>query len=347
LKYKKELKRRVSGVRDRMTEDGVDVLLVAGAANIRYLTGFDVGRIVLTSDDAILWVKDLYRKIHVRQYGGGFPFDVRDYEKGVVEDHLKKYKKKRVGVENLPIQYIEKMRKAVGGKPSVVDYVEAERAVKSKMELLKIKKACRIGTAGMNRAHEVVRCGVPELDAVSEIEYTIRKMGSETPPFNDGMLLASGAHAANIHARAGSRPIRRGLVVVDLGARFGGYYSDLTRTIGVGKLTAEEEELVGFVECLRDDAISRVRPGMKASDLHAFVEEEIKKRGFKFYHSTGHGIGLEVHEKPNIESESKDVLEEGMVFTVEPGIYVPKKYGIRFEDTVLLTNKGAKVLTRK
>jgi Xaa-Pro aminopeptidase len=218
--------------------------------------------------------------------------------------------------------------------------------VKTGYEIEMLKKAAGIASLGMKKAYSVVKEGVGELDAVAEIEHTIRKLGSETPPFQHGMLLASGKNSADIHAHASRQKIKKGLVVVDLGGRVNGYYSDMTRTIPVGKISKKEKELTEFTRNLELEAVDRIQPGMKACEIHHFIESRLKKKRFNFYHSAGHGVGLDVHEKPALGPESKDILQENMVFTVEPGIYIPNKYGIRFEDMVLLTKKGCKTLTR-
>ena len=181
---------------------------------------------------------------------------------------------------------------------------------------------------------------------MAEIEYEIRMQGSDATPFSDGMLLSSGPASANIHARASGRKIASGsTVVVDLGGRYESYYSDMTRTLGIEKVGALERDLLEFVDDLRARAIDIVSTEMKAADLHAFVEGEIVKKGYKFFHGTGHGVGLEIHEFPSITGDSTDVLKEGMVFTIEPGIYVPGKLGVRFEDMVLLKKGKPEVLT--
>jgi len=204
----------------------------------------------------------------------------------------------------------------------------------------------------MEKAYEIInniekdKKGMREIDIAAEIEYEIRRAGSETPPFGEGMLLASGQNSADIHAHSRQNLItRNSVVVVDLGAKYSGYYSDMTRTILTGELNSSDKNLLEFVRNLEHECIDRLYEGMPATELYEFAEKKIKGRGFKFYHSLGHGVGLDVHELPNIGPESEDVLKSGMVFTIEPGIYIPKKFGIRFEDMVLLKKNGIDILT--
>ncbi len=227
------------------------------------------------------------------------------------------------------------------------DVLRRVRTVKSAYEIEQLKKAAEIARLGMEEAYQVIHGGVREIDAVAEIEAQIRKLGSEEPPFGGGALLSSGKNSANIHALSGNKKIKKNsLVVVDLGAKINGYYSDMTRTIKLGKLKKRDEKIFDFVRELELRAIGRVKEGMKAKEIHDFVEKEIQKRGYKFYHNTGHGIGLEVHELPNLGPDSEDVIQEGMVFTIEPGIYLPGKFGVRFEDTILLRNGKVEILTK-
>ena len=159
------------------------------------------------------------------------------------------------------------------------------------------------------------------------------------------MLLSSGSRSADIHAHPTRNKIK-GLVIADLGARYNYNYSDMTRTIATTKIGRKEKQLMEFIENVKDDMIDQIKTGIKASEVHDQIEQELKKKSFKFYHAAGHGIGLEVHEKPNLGGDSEDTLEEDMALTIEPGIYITNKYGIRFEDTVILTKKGCKTITK-
>ncbi|MBM3309399.1 MAG: M24 family metallopeptidase, partial [Candidatus Altiarchaeales archaeon] len=275
-----------------------------------------------------------------------YPFEVRVYKENAVKQKIKTLKCRKLGVENLSASHFKKLKGTLECRLKQTDIVEEQRAVKTGYEIEMLNKAAAIASGGMKKAYSVVKKGVRELDAVAEIEHTIRKLGSETPPFQHGMLLASGKNGADIHAHASRQKIEKGLVVVDLGGRYQGYYSDMTRTLAVGKISKKEKELVEFIRNLQLEAVDRIHLGMEACEIHHFIESRLEKKGFKFYHSAGHGVGLDVHEKPTLSSESRDILKENMVFTVEPGVYIPNKFGIRFEDMILLTKKGCKTLTK-
>lgn len=342
----REFRARIRECRSMLTAQGLDALTVADEKNLRYLFGVETGRGVVTRNSCILWVRPLYLQAYSQLFAKA-PYSAREYRKGSVEKYFKSASLKRVGFEDVSVSHFRSLKKRLGIKnPKVVDMVERMRSVKSPYELRLMRKSAAIACAGMMKASEVVREGVSELSAVAEVEAEIRRLGSESPPFEGGMILASGSNAADIHAHPTAKKISRGLVVVDLGARFRGYHSDMTRTLCVGRLTKKEELLVEAIGNIRDETIDYIKPGCKACDVHAFAEQKIKKLGHEFYHGVGHGVGLAIHELPSLLPESGDVLEGDMVFTIEPGVYVPKKYGVRFEDTILLKKTGVEKLTK-
>ncbi|ODS34946.1 MAG: hypothetical protein A7316_04760 [Candidatus Altiarchaeales archaeon WOR_SM1_86-2] len=352
MNLKKELTSRIKKIRARMEEQKIDAFLVQKPKNLLYLAGMESGNMLLTPDEANLWVNELdYSNVNssFKNYADFNIFPIRDYGKAkrieAVGDYIKGLRPGNIGVENISFASYGKLKQELKSDLISGDIIEKTRQVKSEYEIGLLRNSAGIGKIGLEKAYEVVGGGISELDAVSEIEYAVRKAGSETPPFHEGALLASGSNAASIHAYASDKKIREGeMVVVDLGARYRGYYSDMTRTIPIGKLNKDERKVLEFVKNLKSETIDYIREGMKASDVHKFVEKRIKKLGYNFYHAAGHGIGLDVHELPSLGPDSDDVLKEGMVFTVEPGIYKAGKFGVRFEDMVVLTGKGCEVL---
>jgi Xaa-Pro aminopeptidase len=345
----RDLGRRQKNLRCGLEDAGLDGFLAGGERNVLYLSGKGAGRVLVTADEAVLWVRDLYVDVYSDLFSEKkYPLEVRAYEKDAVKKYVKEEKMRKLGVENIGVVDFRKMEKDLRVRLTPTDLVERLRSIKSEYEIGLIRKAADMAKKGMRKAEDAIAAGVKEVDAVAEVEAYIRRLGSETPPFEDGMLLASGPSAADIHARPQKKKIASGsLVVVDLGARFGGYHSDTTRTFSVGKAGGEEKQMLEFVEALELEAVDRLKAGLKASVLHEWVEKKLMKRGYKFYHSTGHGVGLNIHECPNIGPGSEDILAENMVFTVEPGVYVPKKFGVRFEDTVLLHKGRVEYLTRQ
>jgi Xaa-Pro aminopeptidase len=189
--------------------------------------------------------------------------------------------------------------------------------------------------------------GMTEMDVAGALEAELRHAGSDGFPFPS--IVASGPNAALPHARPTSREIARGdFLLIDFGARVGGYCSDITRTFVVGRASAEQREVYDVVRLANDRAVRAVRPGMSGRDADGVARGYIQDRGYGelFGHSLGHGIGLEVHEAPRLAKSAEGPLVEGAVVTVEPGIYRPGWGGVRIEDDVHLEAGGAQVLTR-
>jgi Xaa-Pro dipeptidase len=204
----------------------------------------------------------------------------------------------------------------------------------------------RLASEGMRVACEVVAAGVKEYEVAAEIEYAMRKQGSSGTAFET--IVASGSYSAFPHGGCSDREIRKGdLVVVDIGATYKFYRSDMTRTLVAGKPSEKQKKLYQIVKTAQDKAFEALKPNVKAKDVDAAARKIIADAGFGecFVHSLGHGVGLEVHEPPTLSPESKEVLAVGNVVTVEPGIYLVGYGGIRIEDTVLVQRSGAEKLT--
>lgn len=220
------------------------------------------------------------------------------------------------------------------------------RSVKSKREIEKISKAVKIAERGLEAAINAVDVGVKECEVAAEAEYAMRRAGAEGFPFDT--IVASGRRSANPHATCGTRKIGKGdLVVIDLGAKYGGYCSDVTRTVILGGGKKKVEMLTAVVEA-QEAAINTVNPGVNAKEVDLAARSILERKGYGEYftHSLGHGVGLDVHEFPNVSPTSEVALKENMVFTVEPGVYIHRVGGVRVEDMVIVTKKGGRVLTR-
>jgi len=191
-----------------------------------------------------------------------------------------------------------------------------------------------------------IRPGVRECDIAAEISYWHRKLGAECDAFDP--IVASGKRGALPHARASEKIIRTGdMVVLDFGCQYRGYHSDLTRTIAVGKISAQMKKVYSIVLEAQRKAIDSVRSGVKARSVDAVARRHIRTCGFgrNFIHSLGHGLGIRIHESLRLSIVSKDVLQKGNVVTVEPGIYLPAYGGIRIEDDIVVRDNGCDILT--
>jgi Xaa-Pro aminopeptidase len=224
--------------------------------------------------------------------------------------------------------------------------VEKLRMVKDADELDQIRAAVHVGAKLFDRALEVLRPGVKETDVAAEMEFAARRAGGEEMSFPT--IIASGARSALPHGRASSKVIERGgFVVCDFGVILSGYCSDQTRTVWVGDIDDHARSAYEAVREAQAAAVRAVRPGAKVGDVDAAARKVLDERGLgaNFTHSTGHGVGLEIHEAPRVATGQKEVLKPGMVITVEPGVYFPGKWGIRIEDMVAVTATGCEVLT--
>ncbi|MBI4257462.1 MAG: aminopeptidase P family protein [Thaumarchaeota archaeon] len=220
------------------------------------------------------------------------------------------------------------------------------RAVKDDEELGLIKKACSVTEEGLEDTVSQIRVGMMEIEVAARLRESIVDHGGENVPF---CLVQSGPNAAVPHTQPGRRKIARGdVVVIDVGCTVAGYNSDVTRVVSIGRLGSEQKRAMEAVLEAQDKAISKVRPGVRAKDVDKAARRVVTGAGYgeNFVHRTGHGLGLEVHEDPYINGGNAEALREGMVFTVEPGVYLKGRFGVRVEDDVRVSSRGCEVLTK-
>jgi Xaa-Pro aminopeptidase len=260
----------------------------------------------------------------------------RGWSIGIEAEHVTVADKKRLG-DLLPAGVRLKSASAV---------VERARMVKDEDELEHIRAAVQLGATLFDRALQVLRAGVQESEVAAEMEYAARRAGAEAMSFPT--ISASGARSALPHGRASDRAIAAGgFVVCDFGVILAGYCSDQTRTVWVGAPTDEARRAYEAVREAQLAAIAAVRPGVGVGEVDAAARKVLHKSGLGRYftHSTGHGVGLEIHEMPRVAAGQRETLRPGMVITVEPGLYFPGKWGVRIEDMVAVTQSGCEVLT--
>lgn len=348
-----DLDRRLAAVRDIMDGRGLDAILFLDMKNIRYLTGFSGsdGALIVSEDQAVLLVDGRYttqarretRHIRIREY--------RDKASGIAEV-VSGLRVKKLGFEAAAISYdlyarLLKKFKDVRLRAVTEDHLGGLRSVKTRVEIDRIKRAVEISTRALEATLPMVKPGVLERDVALELHYRIRQEGAEGLAFE--AIVASGENGALPHARPGLRKIRKGdLVVMDFGAVYGGYHSDETCTFGIGRLNRDQRKAYEAVKEAHDRAVEAIRPGASCREIDGIARRCLDQRGYGKYfsHGTGHGIGLDVHEAPRLSMASNGELRAGMVVTVEPGVYLPDRWGIRLEDAVLVTEGGHEILTR-
>ncbi|MGH9870731.1 MAG: M24 family metallopeptidase [Candidatus Polarisedimenticolia bacterium] len=344
---------RLDLARGLLDDAGLDALLVGHPANVRYLSGFDgsAGALLISGSGALLITDGRYAAQASLQAPAFEPFVTAlppsEAAIGLARPGA------RLGFESDHVAYgtWERMQRAAHDKGGCLlvpcrGLIEGLRSRKDSHEMALLEKAARIAADALASALSLVRPGVAERDVAEEVERRMKQAGAEGAAFPP--IVASGPRAALPHGRASERRIEAGdLVVIDIGARFEGYHSDMTRTVCAGRPHQESEQIHAVVREAQRRAIDMVRPGVSARDVDAAAREVIAAAGFgdRFTHGTGHGVGLEVHEAPRLGPRSEDVLDAGMVITIEPGIYLSDRTGVRIEDMVAVTPSGSRTLT--
>jgi len=260
-------------------------------------------------------------------------------------------KLKCLGFEERHLPYAEyrQIRKELEGSIGLAPtcgMVEELRQIKTTQEIAKIRKACSIAMRAFEFIREYIRPGVKEIEVAAELERFIRYHGARSAAFD--IIVASGPNSSFPHHNTSERRIKDNEpVFLDLGVDYQGYKSDLTRVILLGKINTLVGNIYRIVLEAQKKAIFGIRPGVPISRIDSLARDHIGKKGYGGYfgHGLGHGLGLEIHEAPHIGGKQVNRLQTGMVFTVEPAIYIPGKFGIRIEDMVLVTRKGSEVLS--
>lgn len=349
-------RQRLQRVREQLAEKRLHAFIVFNRASIRYLTGFtgSAGVLVIGRDSEALLVTDGRYQLQAKEQTKGTGVKVtitRRYHRSVAE-WLKRQRWRQVGFESryCTVAFLEAMREHLKGTAvrlvGVNEVVEPLRAIKEVWEVERIREAAKMADTAFEHALKVLREGMTEKELAWEIEAFLRTHGAEAMAFPP--IVVAGERSALPHGQPSDRPIRKGdLVTFDLGAVVNGYCSDLTRTIFVGRPTAEQRRIYRAVWEAQRRGMEALRSGVKARQVHRIVRDALKAHGLErfFTHGTGHGVGLEVHEMPAIGQHSRDVLQAGMVVTMEPGVYLPKVGGVRIEDLLWLTEKGAELLS--
>ena len=331
---------------------GFDGFLVTNETNQLYLTGVPGTSCLLISrkDQSTIYVYNVnYEQAKVE--GKGFKVELMKRGDNLAEkigSQLKVHKIKKMATDNLSYEYYRLLSKVLRGhaKLKVQGALMWElRKVKDEKEIELMRKAGELTGIGMKAASETIRPGVKEIEVAAEIEYAMRRKGSYGTAFDT--IVASGIRSAYPHGGCADREIHKGdLVVVDIGATYQNYRSDMTRTITAGKPTEKQQKLYEVVKKAQEKAYQAIKPKAKAKDIDAVARKVITDAGYGeyFVHGLGHGVGLEVHEMPGLALGSKDKLAIGNVVTNEPGIYFPGFGGIRIEDSVLVQKgKGEKL----
>ena len=348
---------RIKKLRERLKKEKIEALIVSDRTNIEYLTGFSgtYGFVLIHKKDVYLFTDSRYYQRCKKEVAGGVKIRL------VKDDWLLHYRLKRLGFEACSVNYdtYRKWRRKFKGVKLVPTrfLIEQVRMIKQPEELKAIQGAVRITEDIVKKIKKRLKVGISEIDLARQIEKWIRDIYHTVPAFTP--IVVYGVDSSMPHASLSKKRLQNNqLILIDLGVKFQGYSSDLTRTFWMGRITRKPphqklwcggkfKEIYNIVLTAQRMAIDNVVPGQRISEVDNVARSYIKKQGYGRYfgHPVGHGIGMFVHEIPRIGPGNKHYLKPGMIFSVEPGIYIPGWGGVRIEDMVLVTEKGCKVLT--
>ncbi|UFT97744.1 Xaa-Pro peptidase family protein [Radiobacillus kanasensis] len=342
---------KLDKLRKRLNEKNLDGLLVTNDKNRRYMTGFTgtAGVVLITKEAALLITDFRYIEQATEQ---AVDFEIVEHKQPVVleiAEQIQKLGLKQVGFEKDDLTYAvyENYREKLGVElVPTSGLVETLRLIKTEDEIKILKSAAEIADAAFDHILTFIKPGVKEIDVSNELEFFMRKQGATSSSFD--IIVASGKRSALPHGVASEKRIESGeLVTLDFGALYKGYCSDITRTVAVGSIHDKLKEIYHIVLEAQIKGMEGIKAGISGKQADALTRDYIEEKGYGSYfgHSTGHGIGLDVHEGPGLSFRFEQALEPGMVVTVEPGIYVADVGGCRIEDDTVVTKDGNEVLT--
>lgn len=352
---------------DRFNE--LDALLITKPENVLYCLGFKI------ESDTLILIPNVDRKDQIEKtivFLNALEYDqvemnikndkalsskveIKEIPSGkpqFVEKMIKRMKLNRVGFEDeyIPVKKHEewKSKFKIDDFTGASDIISKARLTKTTKEIEKIEKACKIGDIGFKTIYDSIEDGMTGVELAAEAEYAMRKAGAEGTSFPT--IVATGERSAFPHAKTSERKVVNGdIILVDIGARYDGYCSDLTRTFMFGKENQDKAKLINLVNDVQDFTVNKIERGMKCIEADKIARDLFIKKsqewGSRFIHSLGHGVGIDIHENPYLSPISQESIEENMVFTVEPGLYIPGLGGARTEDLVVMQKDGIKTLT--
>ena len=342
---------KVQKLRAQFAEHGIDGFLITNEYNRRYMTNFTgtAGVVLISETDAVFITDFRYVEQATRQIEG---YEIVQHTQTLIEEVAKQVERlgiQKLGFEQDDLSYATFSSYEKALKTTLIPVsgaVEKLRLIKCEAEIKILKEAAEIADAAFRHILDFIRPGVREIDVANELEFFMRKQGATSSSFD--IIVASGVRSALPHGVATEKVIEKGeFVTLDFGAYYKGYCSDITRTVAVGEVSDELKRIYDVVLQAQLRGVEHIRAGMTGREADALTRDYISACGFGEYfgHSTGHGLGMEVHEMPALSMRSDTVLQPGMVVTVEPGIYIAGLGGVRIEDDIVITENGNERLT--
>ena len=343
---------RITNIQKQLHNYGIDGLLITKKENRQYATNFtgSAGVVLIAAHKAI-FITDF-------RYVDQAKTEIKAAEiimhKGNLEEEVanqvSKLKIQKLGIEdnNMTLQQFKKLQKYIHIEMvPVCEIIEDIRLIKDTSEIETMKIAATIADEAFHHIVTFLKPGISETDVRDELEFSMRKKGATSSSFQ--IIVASGVRSSLPHGVASNKIIERGdIVTLDFGALYDGYCSDITRTVAIGEPSEEFKKIYNVVREALKRGTEAIKPGETAKSIDDVTRNYITDCGYGQYfgHSTGHGLGLEIHEPLRLSQESKATLKEGMVVTVEPGIYIPNWGGCRIEDDIVITKDGYEVITK-
>lgn len=336
-----------------MKKEGIEAFLITNLKNLCYLSGFSAtaGALLVTAKEQVL-VTDFRYLQQAKEEAGEFELiRMKDSLPEALARLLKKMSIKRLCFEGDSVSFYQ--YQALNVKLKGVEFipvkglVEEMRLVKDSSEIAYLQRAVEIADRAFARIINILKPGMEEKEVSAEIDYLIRQEGADKIAFDT--IVASGSRSALPHARPFRKKIAEGeFILIDMGAVYEGYHSDLTRTVVLGRIRAKQRRIYDTVLRAQSRAIKHIRPEVKVSSIDALARGVIQRAGYgKFFgHGLGHGLGMSIHEEPGLRANNHQLLRKGMVFTVEPAIYLPGWGGVRIEDVVMVTEDGCRILSQ-
>ena len=347
---KEQIANRLKAVRRVLDKKKIRCLIITKPANVTYATGFlgDDSWVVVTGGRVYLMTDSRYTEQAEKECPSCKIIDRAGPMAEAVARLLKKLKSIRTVAmeESTSLGDFEWLKKTVKTRlRTAANVIEGVRSIKDAGEIAAIRTAASISLQALQRTLPYIKSGVTESELAGMLDFQIRKLGAQN---SFETIVAFGPNASRPHHQPSKRKLRKkDSVLIDFGARYNGYCSDITRCFVVGGMTAFYKKVYDVVEQAQAAAIRMIKPGVKITQVDAAAREVIAKSDLPVYgHGTGHGFGIEIHESPFLKTDSKGTLKAGQVITIEPGIYMPGKLGVRIEDDILVTETGYNILTR-
>ncbi|MBO0603149.1 aminopeptidase P family protein [Sporosarcina sp. E16_3] len=340
-------------LRGMFDELGIDGILITDAMNRRYLTDFtgSAGTVVVTKADAYLLVDFRYVSQANAQVTN---FTVKEIDRAIIYEEIstlaESFGIKKLGFEQQHQSYFyysQLLKSIKADLVPVSNVVEELRMIKNESEIAILKKAAEISDAAFAHIVTFIRPGRTEIEIANELEFHMRKLGATSSSFD--IIVASGIRSALPHGVASDKVVEKGdMITLDFGAYYLGYCSDMTRTIAVGEPNPKLKEIHAIVHDALENALSGIKAGMTGKEADALTRNLISDKGYGDYygHGMGHGIGLYIHEDIFMNPTCEQHIVEGMVLTVEPGIYIPGLGGVRIEDDIIVKKNGIEIITK-